>query len=130
MAWDPPTTNDFKNRFPTFRGAEDELVQAILDEAVAEVGPGWIERDRTPGVLHLAAHRLALQGYGVQNPGGGGAALTGAIKSRTVGDVRTEFASPSGTTSVGSSLSQYQMTEFGKRYAELLRRNFPAVAVV
>lgn len=130
MAWTPPTVEEFKTRFPEFATVANETVQAVLDEAVGDVGPSWIERDRTPGVLHLAAHLLAVSGSGGLGAGGGGAAVTGAIKRRTVGDTTTEFTGISGGASTGGQLDYYRSTSYGVRYLSLMRRNFPAVAVV
>lgn len=127
MAWTPPTVVEFKVRFPVFTGIADATVQMILDEATVEVGPTWIEAYRTPGVLYLAAHLLASQGLGY-SAGSGGAAVTGAIKRRKVGDVETEFA---GAAAGGSGdASNYSSTVYGQQYLRLLRKNFPAVAVV
>lgn len=130
MAWTPPTVEDFKTRFPVFAAVPEATVQAVLDEAVESVGPSWIERDRTPGVLHLTAHLLAVQGSAGSGAGGGGAAVTGAIKRRKVGDVETEFAGVAGGAATGGALDSYRSTAYGVRYLELMRRNFPAVAVV
>lgn len=130
MAWAPPTVADFKTRFPEFSDTPEATISAVLDEAVGDVGPTWIERDRTPGVLHLAAHLLAVSGPSVPGAGGGGAAVTGAIKKRTVGDTSTEFAGVSGSATTGGMLDFYRSTAYGVRYLSLMRRNFPAVAVV
>lgn len=130
MTWTPPTVEEFKIRFPEFVSVADPTAQAVLDEAVGEVGESWLERDRTPGVLHLTAHLLAVSGPGASGAGGGGAAVTGAIKRRKVGDVETEFAGVGGGTSTGGALDTYRTTAYGVRFLSLMRRNFPAVAVV
>ncbi|AGC35706.1 virion structural protein [Rhizobium phage RHEph06] len=127
MTWTAPTPAEFKIRFPQFASVDDATVQMILDEAVAEVGETWIEAYRTPGVLYLAAHLLASQGLGY-SAGGGGAAVTGAVKRRKVGDVETEFAGVAGGSS--GDLSGYGTTVFGQQFLRLQRKNFPAVAVV
>lgn len=128
MAWTPPTVEEFKTRYPAFADVADATVQATLDEAVGDVGESWIESDRTPAVLALTAHLLASQGLGV-GAGGGGAAIVGTVKRRKVGDVEVEFAG-SGGKSTGGSLDIYRTTSYGLRYLQLMRRSFPAVAVV
>ena len=128
MAWSPPTVADFKTRFPQFASVPDATVQAILDEAVPQVGETWLERDRTPGVLHLVAHLMASQGIGVIAPGGG-SAVTGAVKRRKVGDVEVEFAGVGGSAG-GAFVAAYNTTSYGIKFLEYLRRNFPAIAVV
>lgn len=129
MAWTPPTVTDFKTRFPEFAAVPDATVQAVLDEAVLEVSPSWVEAYRTPGVLNLTAHLLATQGFGGSGAGGGGAASSGAIKRRKVGDVETEWAGISGGGG-SQSASFYNSTRYGQRYYELLRKNIPAVSWV
>lgn len=128
--WVAPTVAEFKTRFPEFAAVAEATVQMVLDEATADVGPTWLERDRTPGVLHLTAHLLTAQGSGVSGAGGGGAAVTGAIKRRKVGDTETEFAGVAGGAATGGALDFYRSTAYGVRYLSLMRRNFPAVAVV
>lgn len=132
MTWTPPTTEDFKKRFPLFADVDDSTLQVILDEAAAEVGVEWIERDRTPAILYLAAHLLAGEGFaGGGAGGGGGAAITGTVKRRKVGDVEIEFAGVAGNAgSSGWGAGKYSSTVYGQRYETFLRRNFPAVAVV
>lgn len=127
MAWVAPTVPQFKIRFPAFASVADATVQAVLDEAVGQVGETWIEASRTPAVLQLTAHLLASQGLGL-GAGGSGAAIVGTIKRRKVGDVETEFA---GTGTIGSgALGMYGSTAYGREYLRLMRMNFPAVAVV
>lgn len=118
MVYAPPTVDDLKARFPEFAARGDELLGLILDEAKAEVGDAWIETDRKTATLYLAAHLLASQGSGI----GGGAAISGPVRRRRVGDVETEFAGL-GTAALGG-------TAYGQRYRDLLRRNFPAIGAV
>lgn len=129
MAWSPPTVSDFKTRFPQFASVPDATVQAILDEAIPQVGETWLERDRTPGVLHLTAHLMASQGIGVAAPGGG-SAVTGAVKRRKVGDVEVEFAGVAGAVGGSSLIAAYNSTSYGVKFLEYLRKNFAAIAVV
>lgn len=133
MAWTPPSVADLKARFPIFANVDETTLQLILNEAIAEVGVEWIEQDRAPAALYLSAHLLAGEGLaGATGTGGGGAAITGAVKKRKVGDVEVEFAgvASTGGGSGGWGASPYDSTIYGQRYLLLLRRNFPAVAVV
>lgn len=134
MSWTPPSVADIKTRFPEFESVADATMQMILDEAIQTVGVNWIEKDRTPAVLYLVAHLMAAQGFsGGSGSSGGGAAVTGAIKKRKVGDVEIEFAgvsASSGSSSANSTTNGYLSTFYGQKYWELLRRNFPAIAVV
>lgn len=131
MAWVPPTLADFRNRFPAFVNVPDATVQTVLDESIANVGGTFIERDRTPAILYLTAHLLATDGWlSGTGAGGGGAAVTGAIKKRKVGDVEVEFAGVGSGGNDGSIIGQYISTVWGQRYLALLRLNSPAIMVV
>lgn len=131
MAWIPPTLADFRTRFPVFAAVPDETAEAVLAEAIANVGGTFIERDRTPAILYLTAHLLAADGWlSGAGAGGGGAAVTGPIRSRTVGDVSVTFAGVSSKAGDGSIVGQYLSTVYGQRYLALLRLNSPAILVV
>jgi hypothetical protein len=125
MAYVPPTASDLKQRFPEFIAVSDTLVALILAEASAQVGETWYERDRKPATLYLAAHMLAMEGEPGRTAGGTSGGTSGPVRRRKVGDVETEFAGFS-----ASSASEYGSTAYGLRFLDLLRRNFPAVAVV
>lgn len=127
MAYVPPTSADLKARFSEFAAVPDTLVNLILAEAQAQVGGTWLERDRKPATLYLAAHLLAMEGEPGRSASGQGAATTGPVRRRKVGDVETEYAGY-GASEYGRS--GYGASEYGLRFAELMRRNFPAVAVV
>lgn len=127
MAYVPPTASDLKARFPEFTAVSDTLVNLILAEASAQVGETWLERDRTPATLYLAAHLLAMEGEPGRSTSGRGSATTGPVRRRKVGDVETEYA---GYGSSEYGRSGYGSSEYGQRFLNLMRRNFPAVAVV
>lgn len=130
MAYVPPTAADLKARFSEFATVSDTLVNLILAEAQAQVGETWLERDRKPATLYLAAHLMAMEGEPLRSNAGAVAATsaTGPIKRVKVGDSETEFAGGGGSS--GEGASSYTATEYGRRFLELMRRNFPAVAVV
>jgi len=130
MAWTPPTLAEFRDRFPQFASWADGQVQGELSEAVGEVSERWLERDRTPAVLNLTAHRLSALGSGVSGGAGGTGTPSGAVlKAREVGDVRSEFQYGVGApgTVVYSDLTTSQ---YGQRFLELKRRNFAGPLVV
>lgn len=128
MSYVKPTVAQFKARFRELADTPDVTLQMFLDEADGEVGATWADKDRATAVLYLAAHLLTSQGAAGASSGGGGAASAGAIKRRKVGDVETEYFGPSDTVSTGSGKG-FQATAYGKRFYDLLRRNFPGVAV-
>lgn len=130
MAYVPPTASDFKARFPEFTAVADTLVNMILAEAIPQVGETWVERDRKPATLYLAAHMLAMEGEPGRSAGATGGGVSGPVRRRKVGDVETEFAGFGRTDANGRTDADYEFTAYGHQFLRLLRLNFPAVAVV
>jgi len=128
MSYTKPTTHQFKARFPQLAATSDPVVQVFLNEADAECGETWTDKDRALAVLYLAAHLMVSQGASGASSGGGGAALAGTIKRTKVGDVETEyFGSDANAAASGSGTAS---TIYGREYLRLMRRNFPGIAVV
>lgn len=130
MSYQEPTAETFKIRFSEFVPVSDILVNLVLAEAIDAVGETWLERDRAKAQMYLAAHILSMEGEPSRTTTGQGTATTGPVKSRQVGDVKTEFAGAGGASGGVSGGSGYLQTSYGRMYLELLRKNFPAVAVV
>lgn len=132
MAYTAPTAADLKARFPEFAAVSDTLINLILEEASARVGDTWLERDRKPATLYLAAHLLKSQGEPDRTNNVNGEMLpSGPVQVRQVGDVRVEFGSSGGGANVVySGSADFERTAYGREYLRLLRMNFPAVAVV
>lgn len=123
------SVEEFKARFPEFAPVSATTIAMVLAEAVGQVGDSWIERDRKPAQLYLAAHLLAVEGEPARTTTGAGMGTAGPVKRRKVGDVEVEFAGNGGGSS-GGAASGYMLTSYGQRYLHLLRMNFPPVAVV
>lgn len=130
MAYVQPTPATFKARYPEFAPVSDTLIQLMINDAVSEVGDTWVEKDRARAQMLLVAHWLTMEGEPGRTETGNGSAGTGPIKRDKVGDVETEFATPGASASQGRALGNYMMTVYGQEYLALMRRNFPAVAVV
>ena len=142
----PPTVPDFLARFPGFSGFPTATIELVLQEAIADVGPLWVQKDRWNATLYLTAHLLWTQEQGVIDPatngagGGGGSTSTvtgGQLKRRKVGDVEVEWSVDSTKTTAGgdgiqggTTTANYQETPYGQRYLELMRKSFPSVRVV
>ncbi|EYR81391.1 DUF4054 domain-containing protein [Shinella sp. DD12] len=130
MAYTAPTPTTFKARCPEFAPVSDDLVQLMIDDAIGDVGDTWIEKDRSRAQMLLIAHWLTIEGEPGRSTTGQGSAGTGLVKRRKVGDVEVEFATAGGSSSGGGSASGYALTSYGQEYMALMRRNFPAIAVV
>lgn len=126
MAFTVPTVADFQTKFTNFSVVPDATIQAAIDEASLTVGAEWLEKDAPRAILYLSAHILSMDGE-PENSGGTSTASAAAIKKEVVGDVEIEYAVQADVASGANSI--YQRTYYGQRYLELLRRNFPAVAV-
>jgi len=129
MAWSAPTAAAFKARFaPRFDAVTDPQIQYALDRAVILVDETWIETDRTEGVFLYAAHMLTLDGLGTgaeAEAAAGGLSGFQSVKSGTF-----SFDRGSGAGAGGGNGSLLASTSFGRRLLELMRLNFPAVAIV
>lgn len=130
MAYVPPTAADLKARFSEFTTVSDTLVNLILAEAQAQVGETWLERDRKPATLYLAAHLLTMEGEPGRTATGQSGAATGPVRRRKVGDVEMEFATPGATGRYAQASIGLDGTAYGQQFLRLQRLNFPAVAVV
>lgn len=130
---DAVTADDLKRRYPVFKGEDADLIDALLDEARGSVNDTWIEADRKPALLALAAHLLFIDRYasGVVELDGQNFAVTGALESLKVGDTDVKFAHKF-VTGEGQSASanDYGATPYGQRYLSLFRRSFPPVMIV
>ena len=121
-----PDADTLKDRYPAFLSVENEHIDYALDEAARCVGETWIEADKQPAILALAAHILTVEGHG-----DGGGAAAGSVASHKVGDVAVTFHA-FGETKIkaGAAGSEYMMTTYGRRWLQYLRRNAPFVMVV
>jgi hypothetical protein len=147
MAWTPPTLAEFNLRFPELSAYDQVLAQYLLDDSNTRVAEGnWADHDKTPASLNLTAHRLvmspgAVPGFDPETGGGSGGITpeSGAVKSRTVGDVRVEYETKSdyikgssggGVSGGAGPLGEFYLTVYGRHYLYIMKLNFPAVAVV
>lgn len=123
------TVEAFKVRYAEFAEVSDALVSMMLAEAADEVGDTWLERDRPRARMLLTAHKLTMEGEPDRTSTGAGSAGTGLIKRDKVGDVETEFAGVAASAGDTSAMG-HGLTVYGREFAALMRKNFPAIAVV
>lgn len=112
--YEPPTLDDFLARFPMFTGQEEQI-EAHLEDAIAAIGPSWIERDRKLATMLLVAHNLMADGAG-GNPG--------VIRSESFGPISVSYADVQGAS------GPLGTTEYGRRFLALRKANFPGPVVV
>ena len=138
MAFTAPGVEDFYDRYPEFAGVEDYRVDALLREAEAEVGPGWIESDRPLAMMAYAAHVLTteLASAAVSNlpDVGSETVTTRPIVRKTVGPLSIQYEKSSSSSNIGggsvAAAVDFESTAYGVRFINLRRRSFPAVLVL
>jgi hypothetical protein len=123
MAYVVPDSSDFKARFPAFASYDDTYIDLVIEEAALSVNETWIETDYQPAILYLTAHLITTEAGGP----GGVAGQSGPVQSESFGPISKSYAVAKGAS---GNVSLYSSTEYGRRYLTLLKRNFPAVAVI
>ncbi len=131
MPYDPPTREQFRNRFDEFCEVGDDLVDAIIVEATRSVSKSWVERDYQPAIMLLTAHLLLVEGH-LDRASGRRSTMTttGPISSEQVGDVRVTYAGVGGASGGAADPNGYGATQYGKRFLALMRANFAGPMVV
>ena len=133
-----PSIEDFLDRYPEFAAFDERQIILVLAEAVQEVGESWIVYDRTAATLALTAHRLYSEQSTISSMGGtsavSGGTTSGPITRETVGPLSVQYnkgnTTGSGTVGMSSAAIDLESSPYGVRFLELIRRSFPAVAVV
>lgn len=128
-----PSAAEFKARYPEFTGVSDDIVTALVAEASPMVDDDWVETDQKPAIMAFTAHLLSLEGYPARAANAQAPLPAGAgreVIMRKVGDVTTQYAQ-TGSTGRGSGLlSSLGLTVYGRRFAQLLKLNAPAIGLV
>jgi hypothetical protein len=119
MAYVVPTAATLKQRFPAFAAVDDVTVEYWLADARLIVVDTWIENDRAPAEMALAAHNMAANGLGV----GGGA--VGDLAQMGVTDFKSASMSVSFDAArvAAANAGGYRSTRYGVAYLTYLRRN-------
>jgi len=106
------TSDDVTERFPALAGREAEI-DNVLPEAKRSVSADWDPDDAIDAVKYLAAHMLITEDSADE--------LT--TVSESLGPISTGYKT---APEDGSGM---EMTEYGRRYVRLRRRNFPGIVV-
>lgn len=119
MAYTEPDAAALKLRFPAFAAVGDETVEYWLTDARLIVTEGWAENDRAPAEMALAAHNLALNGYGTSGGAVGDLATMGVTGFKSA-SMSVEF--DAAAVKAGAA-GGYSSTRYGKAFLAFLRRN-------
>lgn len=121
MAFTAPTAADLRVRFPAFAAVGDAEIDEALADAASMVDDTWSSQaDFTAGRMLYAAHILTLDGHGTgaeKEMAKEGALQFDRIKS---GALELSRRGPPAGTSAAEALA---LTTYGRRFAEILRRN-------
>lgn len=122
MAYTVPTYATFIARFPVFATQDETLIETLITEAQRVVDTTWLEADYTTAINYLVAHWLETD----PAVGGDASGGTGEIASESFGPISVSYQKQT------SSLSNSPLatTEFGRRFLEIRRGNFPAMLAV
>lgn len=128
MAYETPTADDFRTKFPEFEDLSDTQIDALIVEAMRSVDTTWTEGDYENAILYLAAHYHQLatnasESSTMDTPGGQ------AITSEHIGPISVSYGKASGPTGANST-SSLSTTAYGQMYYDLLVKNVPAILVI
>lgn len=125
-----PTASEVKARYPEFSGVSDALVTMVIAEASPMVDDEWVETDQKPAIMAFTAHLLSMEGWPKRVEGAPVPPSAGReVLMRKVGDVTTQYAQTAGATGSGL-LSSLSLTVYGRRFAQLMKLNVPAIGLV
>lgn len=131
MAFVTPDIDDFFERYPEFEAVDEDRVDRVLEWAISEVGPTWIEKDRVPAILALTASTLDEESTTDASESISGGVASGPITSETVGPLSVKYqtgkqsADAVTRTAVGSSDSAYMAL-----FKMLRKRSFPPIGII
>lgn len=113
-----PLPAHLKARYPAFADVDAGTIQYWLTDAERYVTDAWTEGDYAAGLMALAAHNMALAGYGTD-----AAALSGipaGVTRMKSGSLELGFTDSAANARVAGDLSA---TRYGQEYLALLARN-------
>lgn len=113
-----PTAAEFKARHPRFDAVGDALVDIYLAEAALSCPDSW-GADQAAGIMYLAAHLMSEEG--ALDPTNAAPGTGARVKKVKAGEVETEFAQDG---------EGYNSTVYGRRFAELQRKNAGGNALI
>ena len=131
MAYDPPTVEQFRTRYPVFANVPDATIQAALDEAAGWVDQTWTEADFPVARMLYAAHVLTLEGQGNNSESKFAGLAAIGLTSVKSGELTVSLSKPSVSQDTKNRLTGFfQGTTFGQRFLGLMKVNHPAVVVL
>ena len=119
MAYVAPIPDDLRDRYPAFAAVDDGTITYWLTDARVLVTDSWAENDRAPAEMALAAHNMALNGFGTAGGAVGDLAAMGVTGFRSA-SMSVEFDA---ATIRANASGGYGSTKYGQAFLPYLRRN-------
>ena len=119
MAYSEPTATELKAAFPAFSGVPDDTVAYWIDRSASSVDESWTEADYPMAKMLLAAHEMVLNGLGTGTEAQIAASGLTGVKSMRSGSLSLDFGDSASVSATGG----FAATSYGRRFAELLKRN-------
>lgn len=122
MSYVAPSALNMKLRFSEFASVDDFLLEFAIEEARMSVGDNW-EWGQAIAVMYLAAHMLSVsQATGDSNGR--------EVVQETIGRLSVTYKSQTGSAISPSIIDDYMRTSYGQKYLAMIKKQFPAVAVI
>lgn len=113
-----PLPAHLKSRYPAFSAVESGTIQYWLTDAERSVTDAWTEGDYAAGLMSLAAHNMALAGYGTDVSAL--ATIPAGVSRFKSASFEMAFTDDAANARSNGALSS---TRYGQEYANLLARN-------
>lgn len=117
MAYVVPTPAQLKTMFPEFSTVGDTVVQTYIVLANRFVDETWLGADFTNAIMFLAAHFLAIMGYGKSADTYTNLSIFQTIRSGSLTLTRFDKSQQS------EDVMNFKATRYGKMYRMLLQMN-------
>jgi hypothetical protein len=129
--YDPVTVDQFTTRFPVFGDRDPAQLAAVLAEASARVDRSWLAKDYPVAIMYLMAHLLTLDSSQEgEDPAIGPAGAGQIIASESIAGMSTSYFNPNPQVSQGGTISDFAVTEYGRRFLRLRKMNFTGPVVI
>jgi hypothetical protein len=117
-----PTSFSIKAKFPEFSGVPDPVVEFAIEEASLAVDSTWLPSNQLMAISYLAAHFLMISLSAAESANGQ------MVSREDIGEISISYRSPEAPQE--NFDTDLYSTPYGVRFADLLSKNFPAVAII
>lgn len=121
------SVDNFKLRYPEFKGKDNTLVQMILDEASLSIDKRIYHKKYEAALFALTAHLIYLNSIANGEVAGGSISGMQQVTSEKAGELQLSY---SARTSTGNAIDDdYMSTIYGQTYIRLRDEVKPKIGV-